>query len=440
MTKTKEQVVSLVYQGQFQQARNLLLELLKSAPNDAELVFLLGNIHNRTGLYREAAQCFTQVLNSRPDLPSAHYNLGCAYRNMGRLAEAVDALKKATQLKPAFHEAWDTLGMVLAQLNMPLESVTCLKKALEIMPDYQSARENLGKAYDKAVAQWHFPMMNDAIRNDAYEDAIKRIVNPETIVLDIGTGSGLLSLMAARAGAKHVYTCEMNSLIADKAREIIAVNGFVDRITVLGMKSTDIRVGKDMPVRADVLVSEILDVGLLAEGVLSTVQHAKDNLLIENALIVPQEAEVYAVLLNSQELRNEYFVDRVSGFNLSPFNEFSTREYIQQRIDTFEHECLTDPTRLFSIRLDGSRVLPESVNIEVPVVRDGVCHAVAFWFRVRVFEDSSIDTGPGDKGCWKQAVMPLESPIVLSQSDTAVISAEHDCNRILVSGVSLKDG
>ena len=67
---------------------------------------------------------------------------------------------------------------------------------------------------------WHFDMMADLGRNDAYDRALKALVKPEHVVLDIGTGSGLLAMMAARAGAKHVYAIEANESIAEKARKV----------------------------------------------------------------------------------------------------------------------------------------------------------------------------------------------------------------------------
>lgn len=65
--------------------------------------------------------------------------------------------------------------------------------------------------------------------------------------LDIGGGTGLLSMFAAAAGARHVYCCEMNPHLADIARKCIATNGFTDRITVIAKHSKDIQVGVDIP-------------------------------------------------------------------------------------------------------------------------------------------------------------------------------------------------
>ena len=87
-------------------------------------------------------------------------------------------------------------------------------------------------------------MMDDKRRSDSYEAAIRRIV-PGKLVLDIGTGSGLLAMMAARAGTAHVMTCETVATIAERARTIIAKNGLADRITVIAKSSTDLVVGRD---------------------------------------------------------------------------------------------------------------------------------------------------------------------------------------------------
>ena len=79
----------------------------------------------------------------------------------------------------------------------------------------------LNEVSAKAVPIWHLSMMNDTTRNDAYSAAINRAVEEEMLVLEIGTGSGLLSMMAADSGAKQVITSETIETISKTAREII---------------------------------------------------------------------------------------------------------------------------------------------------------------------------------------------------------------------------
>ena len=119
----------------------------------------------------------------------------------------------------------------------------------------------------KGVPQWHFAIVRDAARNAAYEEALKRVVTPQTRVLEIGTGSGILAMMAARAGARYVITCEMVPAVAEAAQEIVALNGLSERVRVVAKKSHDLDAERDIGGRADVLVSEIVDNKLLGEGV-----------------------------------------------------------------------------------------------------------------------------------------------------------------------------
>ncbi len=73
----------------------------------------------------------------------------------------------------------------------------------------------------QSIPRWHFAMLNDHQRNQAFFDAIEATDFVGKTVLDIGTGTGLLAMLIARRGAQHVYTCECNELVAEKAKEII---------------------------------------------------------------------------------------------------------------------------------------------------------------------------------------------------------------------------
>ncbi len=89
------------------------------------------------------------------------------------------------------------------------------------------------------------------------------------VVVDIGCGTGLLALMAARAGASHVYACEQFEPLAKIAQRVVQVNEMEACITVHMKCSSDLQVGEglDLPCKADMVVSEILDSCLLGEGV-----------------------------------------------------------------------------------------------------------------------------------------------------------------------------
>src|SRR5262249_27444265 len=132
-------------------------------------------------------------------------------------------------------------------------AIRTLRRAQALRPADLKIQAFLRELYTSQVRPWHFRMMNDADRNRAYDAAIRRAVGPETHVLEIGTGSGLLAMMAARAGARLVSTCEQVEAIAETAADIVQRNGFGDRVKVIAKRSTQLAVGVDLPEPADLL-------------------------------------------------------------------------------------------------------------------------------------------------------------------------------------------
>jgi len=135
----------------------------------------------------------------------------------------------------------------------------------------------------------HARMLHDDRRTNDYIAALQAAVRPEDIVLDIGTGSGVLAIAAARAGARHVYAVEASD-IADAAERVLTRNGVQDRVTLIRGWSREI----ELPERADLLVAELIGNEPLEEEILETTLDARRRLLKPDARLIPHTLELVA--------------------------------------------------------------------------------------------------------------------------------------------------
>jgi precorrin-6B methylase 2 len=135
----------------------------------------------------------------------------------------------------------------------------------------------------------HARMLHDDRRTRDYISALREAVRPADVVLDIGTGSGVLAIAAARAGARHVYAVEASD-IADVAERVFARNGVQDRVTLIRGWSREI----ELPERADLLVAEVIGNEPLEEEILETTLDARRRLMKPGARLVPHTLELLA--------------------------------------------------------------------------------------------------------------------------------------------------
>jgi Tfp pilus assembly protein PilF len=448
--------------GRFDQAVVEYKAALAAEPGNAEAGHYFGVLLLQAGRGSEAIECLARAVAARPDWVEARNNYGVALREQGRIAEAAEQFQAAVSMRPDLFDANNNLAdvlLVLGNINGargaaeaahranprqveplltlatihllrrdPIAAMEPIHRAREINPNHERAVALYRTAISRIVQPWHFPMMNDPARNDAYEAAIKRAVTPESMVLDIGTGAGLLSMMAARAGARRVVTCEMTVPVAAKARQIVAQNGFAERVTVHAKRSNDLAVGAELPERADVLVSEIFDSDLLSEGVLPSLEDAHARLVKPGARIIPQSASVMVALAGGDKLAEMVHVNRASGFDIFAFNEFMPERFIFDGA-RFKFDMLSAPLAALSFDFRETRYPRSERVMEARVTRRGLCLGVVQWLKVELDEQTTFENPPTAKGeitsGWLHSLYTFAPPVQVETGQTLRFVAGH---------------
>lgn len=136
----------------------------------------------------------------------------------------------------------------------------------------------------------HARMLSDTTRTTAFIRAIRETVRPDDVVVDIGTGTGVLAIAAAQAGARMVYAIEATA-IGEVASEMFARNGLSGRIELVRGWSTRVT----LPERATVMVSETIGNDALGEGIVETVLDARKRLLTPDARLIPDRIKVWGI-------------------------------------------------------------------------------------------------------------------------------------------------
>ncbi|KAF2488392.1 S-adenosyl-L-methionine-dependent methyltransferase [Lophium mytilinum] len=247
--------------------------------------------------------------------------------DLERIAELENAIQQLTLVHKAHNEM---VQRMLAENSSETSSDSDSNTKTGPIKPKKAAEEKLsGPALEKdndnyfngyAYNQIHRTMLEDTVRTDAYRDFIydNKNVFAGKVVLDVGCGTGILSMFCAKAGAAHVYAVD-NSNIVTKAREIIFTNGLEKTITVLRGNIEDIA----LPVaHVDIIVSEWMGYALLYEKMLDSVLIARDRFLAPGGLMVPSHCTLRIApysneKFGSENRENDFWTD-VYGFDMTP--------------------------------------------------------------------------------------------------------------------------
>jgi protein arginine N-methyltransferase 1 len=240
------------------------------------------------------------------------------------------------------------------------------------------------------ISQFGAMYMNKA-RVDAYAGALRLAVTPGSIVLDIGSGSGIFALLACRYGARHVYAVEPNDAI-NLARDLAAGNGYSDRLTCIQDVSTSIT----LPERADVIISDLSGLLPLFGRHIPSIIDARDRLLAQGGVLIAQQDHLQTAVVEAPEdYRNLTQPWGEDLFGLDLRAGWSLVANTWRSLTDKQAKFLTPPSTLAILDYRTIAHNDMAGDVRLTIRQPGTGHGVAVWFDRIVADGIRISNEPG---------------------------------------------
>jgi protein arginine N-methyltransferase 1 len=247
-------------------------------------------------------------------------------------------------------------------------------------------------------------MLSDAVRVNAYQQAIKKLVTSNDSVLDLGTGTGILALLAMKNKPKKIYAIDHSDII-NAARAVARQNSGYD-IEFLKVNSKEFNSTN----KVSVILHEQIGFALFDERIVDNITELRDRVLKAGGKIIPARFDFF---IEPMSLKDEYRVPFIWQLNLhgvrfdvmrnmnEDWANFETdgslSGYMQQLIWPYEvNNLLCEPEKLFSIDLETMRKddVPRELKYTKTVLHDGRLDVLGIYFRVNFDDEIFFDTSP----------------------------------------------
>ena len=266
-------------------------------------------------------------------------------------------------------------------------------------------------------------MIGTGPRVSAYAKALQQAVTADTVVLDIGTGTGFFALLACQFGARRVFAIEPEDVIT-VAAETAAANGYGGRIEFMQDLSTRV----SLPERANLLISDLRGVLPLLGRHIPAIVDARRRLLANDATLIPCRDEMWAAVVEAPRLYDELvgpFGDTHYGLDLSP-----TRRYVVNtwgRGQFTNEDLLVEPKQWASLDYGSIEDADVCAEIRWVVARRGIGHGLIVWFDTILGPGVTLSNGPGaEKSIYGHAFFPWGAPVALEPEDAVSVLLRAD--------------
>lgn len=279
-------------------------------------------------------------------------------------------------------------------------------------------------------------MVSDRPRTDAFAAAIKEVVKGGETAIDVGTGSGLLAMLAAKAGAEKVFALDQ-STVAAAARETVERNGMSKVIDVVNGNATGFQVAEPV----DLIISEWLGHFAFAEAMLDDVLDCRDANLKEGGTMLPSGVELRLAPVDSEILYVRegpgFWKDQVHGIDFTHLERRELEQALAIKTEVPKDDLIAESQGL--VKLDLAKAKKGDIwqhgQLEFTIERDGHVNGFAGWFVADLTETVILDTGPEQQTThWMQTYFPMP-PIAVNKGDRMTL--KYDLTRHPVEPRSL---
>ena len=262
-------------------------------------------------------------------------------------------------------------------------------------------------------------MVSDSVRMNAYADALRKVITPDSVVLDIGTGFGFFAVLACQLGARRVIAIEPDSVI-EVARRVAVANQCTDKIQFIRDLSFNVSLAEP----ADVIVSDLRGLLPWFEKHLPAIIDARKRLLSPGGTLIPSRDRIWAALVESADLYSTYvapWCSKPQGVDLAAARQFAVN--LWKKGQTVPASQLLGQPQLWAC-LEYASI--ENLNVSSTVAwtarEAGTAHGVLVWFDTELCEGIGFSNYPADPQLiYGNAFFPFSTPIDLRSEDVVSI-------------------
>jgi protein arginine N-methyltransferase 1 len=266
-------------------------------------------------------------------------------------------------------------------------------------------------------------MITDRPRVGPYVEALRRAVRPGCVVLDIGAGTGIFSLLACQLGAAEVHAIEPNAAI-EVARQMAAANGYADRIRFHSALSTEIT----LPRPADVIISDLRGVLPLLQKHIPAIADARRRLLAPGGVLIPRRDRLWAALVEDPKTYRPYAEPwRSNDFGLDLRAGHRLVVNTWRKVNATADQMLVEPRHWATLDYGSIENPNLAGTLSWRAERPGTAHGVLVWFDAELAEGIGFSNAPGQPELiYGQAFFPLEEPLPLAEGDQVEVELRAD--------------